>query len=141
MSASDVFETTGLCGVEWKYIFNTMWKWHILFFTLQRFGLSPSPNFKCIINSCLDKSVYHRHVTVSSNYIYVTLKSSCDMTFSLIIFSFDIFSWLCNNTICLVPQKSHFPCLIQVNPKWAIHRKNLSNVVLTIFQFFFYYFT
>ena len=31
--------------------------------------------------------------------------------------------------------------LLQLNPKWAIHRKNLSNVVLPFFQWGLYYFT
>ena len=36
-------------------------------------------------------------------------------------------------------QKHGYILFMQLNPKWVIHRKNLSNVVLTIFQRVFYY--
>ena len=59
-----------------KYIFKKNVELTSTFFTLQRFGPSPSPNFKCILHSWQDKSVYHRHAAETLNCIYVTLKSS-----------------------------------------------------------------
>ena len=44
----------------------------------------------------------------------------------------DIF-WITISTFCLFNLEL-FQAIIQLSPKWAIHQKNLSNFVLTIFQ-------
>ena len=46
-------------------------------------------------------------------------------------YSFHAFIWKANNFIEKLCTK------IQLNRKWDMHRKNLSNVVLTIFQWFY----